>query len=120
MSEEEKGSIIYLEFLSNEKCECEVCQNAKKRFKIILNLIEKQQEKIKELTAFYNDFESEKITNYPIFKQRYIAKDKIRAKIKEKQDKIDKLHPASDIVIIDDLENQINCYKELLEENNNG
>lgn len=43
-------------------------------------------------------------------------KDKIREKIKEKQDKIDKLHPASDMVIIDDLENQINCYKELIEE----
>lgn len=49
MSKEEKKAINYLEFLSNEKCECKVCQNAKKQYKIILNLIEKQQNKISSL-----------------------------------------------------------------------
>lgn len=52
----------------------------------------------------------------PEFEENFINKNKIKEKIKEKEEKIRKLHPASDCVIIDDLENQINCYKELLEE----
>lgn len=46
----------------------------------------------------------------------YISKDKIKEMIKEKENRIDKMHPASDCVIIDDLENQIEVLKELLEE----
>lgn len=49
MSEEDKKAIKYIVFLSNEKCECEACQNAKKHYKIILNLLEKQQKEIKSL-----------------------------------------------------------------------
>lgn len=45
-----------------------------------------------------------------------ISKDKIKAKIEEKQNRINKLHPASDCVIIDDLENQIKVLQELLED----
>ena len=45
-----------------------------------------------------------------------IPKQKIRDKIEEKQKRIDKMHPASDCVLIDDLENQIQVLKELLEE----
>ena len=45
----------------------------------------------------------------------YIPKRVIKNKIKEKQDKINKLHSASDCVIIDDLENQISILQELLE-----
>lgn len=45
----------------------------------------------------------------------YIPKRVIKNKIKEKQDKINKLHSASDCVIIDDLENQISVLQELLE-----
>lgn len=47
--------------------------------------------------------------------ENYISKDKISELIKEKQDKIKKLHSASDCVIIDDLENQISVLQELLE-----
>lgn len=46
MNKEEKEAIKYLEFLSNEKCECEACQRAKKKYKTILNLLEKQQKLI--------------------------------------------------------------------------
>lgn len=46
----------------------------------------------------------------------YVRKSIIKEKIKEKQSKINKMHPASDIVIIDDLENQIEVLKELLED----
>lgn len=45
-----------------------------------------------------------------------IPKYVILEKIKEKQERIKKLHPASDCVIIDDLENQIKAYEELLRE----
>ena len=45
---EEKEAIKYLEFLSNEKCECEACQHVKKEYKTILNLINKQQKEIEE------------------------------------------------------------------------
>lgn len=48
-SEEENKAIKYLEFLSNEKCECEACQRAKKEYNTILNLLDKQQNEIKRL-----------------------------------------------------------------------
>jgi hypothetical protein len=60
---------------------CEALNNCIKLRRELQNAdkkIQKQQEKIKELTAFYNSFESGEIVNYPIFKQRYINKDKIR------------------------------------------
>ena len=44
-----KEAIKYLEFLSNEKCECEACQRAKKEYKTILNLLDKQKKEIEEL-----------------------------------------------------------------------
>ena len=44
----------------------------------------------------------------------YISKSKIKEKIEEKQKRIDKMHPASDCVLIDDLENQIEVLEELL------
>lgn len=46
----------------------------------------------------------------------FIFKDVIRDKIEEKQKRIDKMHPASDCVLIDDLENQIQVLKEILGE----
>lgn len=49
--EEEKEAIKYLEFLSNEKCECEACQRAKKEYKTILNLLNKQKNEIEEKTT---------------------------------------------------------------------
>lgn len=49
-----------------------------------------------------------------LFIDDYIPKRVIKNKIKEKQDKINKLHSASDCVIIDDLENEISVLQELL------
>lgn len=57
--------------------------------------------------------DKEETTEY--IKENYISKDKISELIKEKQDKINKLHSASDCVIIDDLENEISILQELLE-----
>ena len=45
-----------------------------------------------------------------------VPKSKIREMIEEKQARIDKMHPASDCVLIDDLENQIEVLQELLED----
>ena len=45
-----------------------------------------------------------------------IPKEVIEEKISEKENKIKKLHPASDCVIIDDIETEIKILKELLEE----
>ena len=85
--------------------------------------LERKLEKLqKEITRLQNKLldkiEGTKIikeetTEY--IKENYISKDKIRKLIKEKQDKINKLHSASDCVIIDDLENQISILQELLE-----
>lgn len=51
ISEKEKEAIKYLEFLINEKCECEACQRAKKEYKTILNLLDKQKNEIEEKTT---------------------------------------------------------------------
>lgn len=45
MSKAEKEAIKYLEFLSNEKCECDSCKRAKEEYKIILK---EQQKEIEE------------------------------------------------------------------------
>lgn len=62
----------------------------------------------------YKEKEARKLILFAV-ENDYISKSKIKAKIKEKQSRIDKLHPASDCVIIDDLENQIQALQELLE-----
>lgn len=94
--------------------------------KSIPKIIEKQQKEIEEYKKIVECIEEFKRLKRPVmelvhemnkFEDEFVSKDKIKEKIKEKQDVINKLHPASDIVIIDDLENEINCYKELLEEN---
>lgn len=46
----------------------------------------------------------------------YIPKSEVKEKIEEKQKRINKMHPASDCVLIDDLENQIEVLQELLED----
>jgi hypothetical protein len=99
---------------------CEALNNCIKLRRELQNAdkkIQKQQEKIKELTAFYNSFESGEIVNYPIFKQRYISKDKIRAKIKELED---------NMILFTNHKEKFNRYKyarntleKLLKENNN-
>lgn len=100
-----------------------------KSIDIVLNLIDKQHSKIKELA----DYNREWIDSYCEENQKWqkernengrlkrlvknsIPKKVIREKIEVLKEKIRNLHPASDCVIIDDLENQIKAYEELLGE----
>ena len=53
-----------------------------------------------------------------IIESKYIPKEKIKELIKRKKENIEGLHPASDCVLIDDFETQIDVLKQLLEENN--
>ena len=92
----------------------------------LLDLYQKEKEKNKELEIVIKtnpdkikiiaDSFNEKVLDK--FKQEFISKDKIKELIKKKKDRINKLHPASDCVIIDDLENQIQVLQELLGERN--
>ena len=110
MTEEETKALKYLEFLSNEKCECEACQRAKKEYKILLNLIEKQQKEI----------EKYKHTNIVVGRRQYgktyeitkgyISKDKIREKIRELKNMT--VGARTGIYAI-----QVDILEELLEEN---
>lgn len=140
LNEEENEAIKYLEFLSNEKCECEACQKAKKEYKTILNLLDKQQKEITKL--------SEKVTNnicanvenevLEEYRQKIkdqqkeieewrngirindkvsIPKDKIRAKIQLYKDK--KADSIGMLINYEYWKAKIDILKELLEENNN-
>lgn len=100
MSEEEKKAIKYLEFLSNEKCECEACQRAKKEYKIILNLLDELQKEIKEKTKFIKWVE-----------KNAILKDKIKEKIKE----LEKDKDFDEDIYVEEF--TVDILKELLEEN---
>lgn len=120
MSEEEKQAIKECERLSKEDYYGDSYFAEKHSIQILLNLLEKLQKEITRLqNKLLDKIEGTKIikeetTEY--IKENYISKDKIRKLIKEKQDKINKLHSASDCVIIDDLENEIKVLKELLGE----
>lgn len=85
MNKKEKDAIKYLEFLSNEKCECEACQRAKKEYKTILNLLDKQQKEIEDLKVIADDIKDHRIVyvDTPEFEEKYISKDKIREKMQE-------------------------------------
>lgn len=108
LSLEEKKAIKYLEFLSNEKCECEACQRAKKEYKTILNLIEKQQKEIKELKEKNTQKYYHNIKCRELEKEINRAwKDKIREKIKELEKIGFKTIATGE---------KINILKELLEE----
>ena len=82
-----------------------------KQISLVLNLIAKLQKENEELKQ-----ENRRIKFFSnnLYIDDYIPKRVIKNKIKEKQDKINKLHSASDCVIIDDLENEINVLKDLL------
>lgn len=119
LSEDEKQAIKECKRLSKEDYYGDSYFAEKHSIQILLNLIEKLQKEITRLqNKLLDKIEGTKIikeetTEY--IKENYISKDKIRKLIKEKQDKINKLHSASDCVIIDDLENQISILQELLE-----
>ena len=87
VNEEEKEAIKYLEFLSNEECECEACQRAKKEYKTILNLLDKQQKEIEELHKEINQRIKLKIENEKCVDRDFIYKGKIREKIKDYTEK---------------------------------
>ena len=53
-----------------------------------------------------------------IIESKYIPKEKIKELIKRKKENIEGLHPASDCVLIDDFETQIDVLEQLLEEDN--
>lgn len=91
--------------------------------KTLLNLIEKQQKEIDRLTYGRNFlFDNICAQNWTpemfnsLVEENYIPKEAIREKVKGLKERIRNLHPASDCVIIDDLENQIKAYEELLGE----
>lgn len=93
---------------------------------IILNLIEKLQKENEELKNKIMEKELEiigkeeytKASMGEIIESKYIPKEKIKELIKRKKENIEGLHPASDCVLIDDFETQIDVLKQLLEENN--
>ena len=87
-----------------------------KAIKIVLNLLEKQQKEIGRLLMDNHRLDRENQLKFEkaVDTSDYISKDKIREKIKEKKERLSKLHPASDIVIMEDLEIQIEALEELL------
>ena len=112
LSEEEKQAIKECERLSKQDYYGDLYFPEKYSIQILLNLLEKLQKENEELKQ-----ENKRIKYFSsnLFIDDYIPKRVIKNKIKEKQDKINKLHSASDCVIIDDLENQISILQELLE-----
>lgn len=112
LSEEEKQAIKECERLSKEDYYGDSYFAEKHSIQILLNLLKKLQKENEELKQ-----ENRRIKFFSnnLYIEDYIPKRVIKNKIKEKQDKINKLHSASDCVIIDDLENQISVLQELLE-----
>ena len=67
-----------------------------------------------ELRNLLDEYEKQIDLDY--VDKNYVSRAKILKIKEEKLNKIEKLHPGSDIVLIDDLENQIKILDELLEE----
>lgn len=85
--------------------------------------LEQEQDKNKKLEERQKKFDDGELLTAKqckhfekMTKEYYIHKDKARKMIEEKQNRINQMHPASDCVIIDDLENQIKVLEELLKE----
>ena len=122
LSEEEKKAIKYFYnlrstidesyMLFDEEINVKCGKDMIKQISLVFNLITKLQKENEELKQ-----ENKRIKYFSsnLFIDDYIPKRVIKNKIKEKQDEINKLHSASDCVIIDDLENQISVLQELLE-----
>ena len=86
--------------------------------KTILNLIEKLQKENERLKTKIDICNCQEKSCREIIESKYIPKEKIKELIKRKKENIEGLHPASDCVLIDDFETQIDVLKQLLEENN--
>ncbi len=116
MTADEKESVKYLkEYIKLGEKAIKYGVAISPRFRIILNLIEKQQKEIEELKHKYDKLLSDinKCIGKAIVDTNYVSKDKIRNKIKE-------LDEAYDNVETDELGNKnFYCYdfiKELLNE----
>lgn len=108
---EEEISVLKAILENKEKIlSIDIPDETKRTLNIVLNLIEKQQKEIYELKN------QTQIISPLYVKENYIPKEAIREKVKGHKERIRNLHPASDCVIIDDLENQIKAYEELLGE----
>ena len=118
MNEEEKKAIKELTDAVNEPLE--VFENVVDTFKpvnleqcrIILNLIEKQQKEIEKLQKDKKVL----IKNYDKVLGTFIAKDKIREAIKNREIELYADNPENDLIPYDKV---IDTLKELLEENTN-
>ena len=111
--------------------------------KDLRKLIEKQQKEIEELTTnqldikdkcieiakkleenrktFVAEYILAQVGTCPVWECgepycNYISKQKIKDKIKQYNQRIAEMHPASDIVEIEELEDKIKTLQELLEE----
>ena len=86
-------------------------KNAIIGYETIVNVLEYIKELEEGRDGIYADYQDLGKAYYDS-----IPKQKIRDKIEEKQKRINKMHPGSDCVLIDDLDNQIQVLNELLEE----
>lgn len=84
-----------------------------------INELKRENNELKDL------LEGHLYTKYLFYKElagKYqgdcISKDKIRKEIEKCREDIDKMHPASDMVYMDYLEDKIKILEDLLEENN--
>ena len=84
----------------------------------ICEIIEKLQKENKRLKTKIDICNCQEKSCREIIESKYIPKEKIKELIKRKKENIEGLHPASDCVLIDDFETQIDVLKQLLEENN--
>lgn len=123
MTEEEKKAVEDIKReLSDEERKEYMSSWFAKDLDIAVNLIEKLQkenEELKKLMAHKNGYTKkleedlfENASNY------VIPKKKIKELIKRKKENIEGLHPASDCMLIDDFETQIDVLEQLLEEDN--
>ena len=122
--------VIALDNPQTKKSYIEEMSREKQAIENLLKERQSDKERIKELTL--NDKEKEIIETYrnliketgieswvicnpeTMWCNYFVPKSLIKEKIEEKQKRINKMHPASDCVLIDDLENQIQVLEELL------
>lgn len=105
MNDEEKKAVEFIRDLITWDVRQDLCPNKEecKNLEIILNLIEKLQKQIEELQSYIKEYLIPKST----INLLYVSKDKIRAKIKELDEKWHVLYRDSEVKDI---------LKELLEE----
>lgn len=95
MNEEEKKAVEFIRDLIVWDVRQYLCPNKEecKNLEIILNLIEKQKKEIDELQSYIKEYLIPKST----INLLYVSKDKIRAKIKELDEKWHVLYRDSEV-----------------------